>query len=170
LIVQKIAHPLDEGEPPLPQAGEGWGEGRDCIPLPAQKLPVDLLVFARELRARQTDAENLLWGLLRSRRLFGLKFRRQCPLKPYILDFYCHEVKLAIELDGGQHADQLHYDQQRTVYLENKGITVLRFWNHEMLQQTESVLEQIYLVLEPLAPSSPALLPPAGEGREFPTA
>ena len=139
----------------------------DYLPLPAQKLPADLLVFARELRARQTDAENLLWGLLRNRRLFGLKFRRQYPLRPYILDFYCHEAKLAIELDGGQHAEQLHYDQQRTDRLEGQGILVLRFWNNEMLQQTESVLEKIYLTLEPLAPSSPALLPPAGEGSEF---
>jgi len=155
---------LGVGEPPLPQAGEGWGEGRDYIPLPAQKLPADLLVFARELRARQTDAENLLWGLLRNRRLLGLKFRRQYPLRPYILDYYCHEAKLAIELDGGQHAEQHHYDQQRTAQLESRGILVLRFWNNEMLQQTESVLEKIYLVLEQRTPSSPALLPPAGEG------
>jgi len=144
--------------------GEGWGEGRDYIPLPAQKLPADLLVFARELRARQTDAENLLWGLLRNRRLFGLKFRRQYPLRPYILDFYCHEVKLAIELDGGQHAERLHYDQQRTARLANQGIKILRFWNHEMLQETESVLEIIYLTLGQQIPSSPALLPSTGEG------
>ena len=157
-------------ELPLPRAGGGWGEGLNYTPLPAQKLPADLLVFARELRARQTDAENLLWGLLRNRRLLGLKFRRQYPLTPYILDFYCLEAKLAVELDGGQHAEQHHYDQQRTVYLENKGITVLRFWNNEMLQQTENVLEKIYLTIEPLAPSSPALLPPAGEGSECPSA
>jgi len=118
------------------------------------------------LRAHQTDAENLLWGLLRNRRLLGLKFRRQYPLEPYILDFYCHEAALAIELDGGQHTEQQHYDQQRTAYLESHGITVLRFWNNEVLQQTESVLEKIYLTLELLAPSSPALLPPAGEGRK----
>jgi len=161
LKVQKIAHPLNVGEPPLSQAGEGWGEGRDYIPLPAQKLPADLLVFACELRARQTDAENLLWGLLRNRRLLGLKFRRQYPLTPYILDFYCHEAKRAGELDGGQHTERLHYDQRRTAQLANRGILVLRFWNNEMLQEMESVLEKIYLILEQRTPSSPALLPSA---------
>ncbi len=157
--------------PPLPQAypeghkGEGRGEGV-YLPTPSSKLPTGLRTFARDLRTRQTDAENLLWGLLRNRRLLGLKFRRQFPLSPYILDFYCHEASLAVELDGGQHAEQQQYDQQRTTHLENQGITVLRFWNNEVLQQTESVLEKIYLTLEAQAPSSPALLPLAGEGRK----
>ncbi len=155
---------MEIDELPLPQAGEGWGEGHDYVPNPAQKLPADLRAFARELRVRQTDAENLLWGLLRNRRLLGSKFRRQYPINPYILDFYCHEAKLAVELDGGQHAEQRHYDQQRTAQLESCGILVLRFWNNEVLQQVESVLEKIYLVLGQRTPSSPALLPPAGEG------
>jgi len=155
------------GEPPLPQAGEGRGEGA-YIPNPTQKLPLDLRTFVRDLRTHQTDAENLLWGLLRNRRLLGLKFRRQYPLNPYILDFYCHDAALAIELDGGQHLEQKVYDRQRTLFLEGKGIKVLRFWNNELLQQTENVLEQIYLTLEQRVPSSPALLPPAGEGSKHP--
>ncbi|MFA7241675.1 MAG: DUF559 domain-containing protein [Sulfuricellaceae bacterium] len=149
--------------------GEGWGEGA-YTPRSTPKLPTELLTFARNLRIRQTDAESLLWGLLRNRRLLGLKFRRQHPFPPYILDFYCCEVNFAVELDGGQHAEQQHYDQQRTDYLERRGIKVLRFWNNEVLQQTESMLEKIYLTLEPLAPSSPPLLPPAGEGSKPSTA
>ena len=150
--------------PPLPQAGEGWGEGVAYLPASPAKLPSDLRAFARDLRAHQTDAENLLWGMLRNRRLLGLKFRRQYPLDPYILDFYCHDAMLAIELDGGQHAERQPYDLQRTAYLKRRGVRVLRFWNNEVLQETESVLERIYLTLKSLAPSSPALLPPAGEG------
>ena len=158
---------MEEGHPPLPQAGEGRGEGV-YLPNPTQKLPPDLRTYARDLRTHQTDAESLLWSLLRNRRLLGLKFRRQYPFNPYILDFYCHEAALAVELDGGQHVEQQVYDRQRTLFLEDKGIKVLRFWNNEVLQQTGCVLEQIYLALEQCAPSSPTLLPPAGEGGEHP--
>ncbi|MDD5330514.1 MAG: endonuclease domain-containing protein [Sulfuricella sp.] len=152
-------------QPPLPQAGEGRGEGA-YIPTPAKKLPPDLRTFARNLRASQTDAEALLWGLIRNRRLLGFKFRRQYPLDAYILDFFCLDAALAIELDGGQHAEQQSYDDKRTRHLESRGVTVLRFWNNEMLQQTESVLEKIYLTLASRTPSSPTLLPPAGEGSQ----
>ena len=87
--------------PPLP-LGEGRGEG--SLPTKSHaRLPSDLLAFARELRQNETDAERLLWRLLRNRSLAGAKFRRQHPFPPYVLDFYCHELKLAIELDGGQH-------------------------------------------------------------------
>jgi very-short-patch-repair endonuclease len=117
-------------------SGRGQGEG----------LPRDLLAFARQLRRQQTDAEQLLWSLLRARRLGGWKFRRQHPLPPYILDFYCHELGLAIELDGGQHNDPSarRYDERRNAFLAKRGIKVLRFWNHEVLQDTEAVLEAIW--------------------------
>jgi very-short-patch-repair endonuclease len=75
----------------------------------------------------------------------GLKFRRQHPIAPYVLDFYCAEAHLGIELDGGQHNEpqSLERDQERTAYLEAHGVKVLRFWNHEVLQETEAVLRQL---------------------------
>ena len=152
---------------PLPE-GEGRGEG--SLPTKSHaRLPSDLLAFARELRQNETDAERLLWRLLRNRSLAGAKFRRQHPFPPYVLDFFCHELKLAIELDGGQHnlpEGRLH-DKVRTAKLAEHGIRVLRFWNHEVLRDTESVLEAIYQAIverrEELRPSPPAPLP-AGEG------
>ncbi len=113
----------------------------------AVKLPEDLKTWAREMRKQMPDAEVLLWKLLRNRSIAGAKFRRQHPVGRYILDFYCDEKKLAIELDGSQHADQCAYDQQRDAFLNNMGIRVLRFWNNQMLLETEAVLEVIYQAL-----------------------
>jgi very-short-patch-repair endonuclease len=109
-------------------------------------LPPALLEFARKMRKEQTDAEQLLWHLLRNRNFCGFKFRRQYPIGGYILDFFCDELNLAIELDGSGHADieQLAYDEERTKILNGVGIKVLRFWNHELLTDTEAVLEAIY--------------------------
>ena len=109
-------------------------------------LPPPILHNARALRATQTDAENLLWMLLRGRRFGGYKFRRQHPVGRYILDFYCHDALLAIELDGGGHGEeqQAEYDGIRTAELEGAGIHVLRYWNHEVLLQNENVLEAIW--------------------------
>lgn len=113
-------------------------------------IPPALLAFARELRQNQTDAETLLWHLLRGRRFCGFKFRRQVPFAGYVLDFYCHEAKLAIELDGGGHdaEGQRGYDAERTRALELEGIHVLRFWNHEALTSTEEMLEAIHRHLQ----------------------
>ncbi|PNG43311.1 endonuclease domain-containing protein [Pseudomonas sp. Irchel s3f10] len=104
-----------------------------------------LAQFARHLRVNQTDCEQLLWQKLRSRQIANLKFRRQFPCPPYVLDFYCAELKLAIELDGGQHFETagLIHDQRRTRYLNQKGIEVVRFSNLEVAQQMDDVLEQI---------------------------
>ncbi|MBY8932801.1 endonuclease domain-containing protein [Pseudomonas fluorescens] len=104
-----------------------------------------LAQFARHLRVNQTDCEQLLWQKLRSRQIANLKFRRQFPCPPYVLDFYCAELKLAIELDGGQHFETagLIHDQRRTHYLKQKGIEVVRFSNLEVAQQMDDVLEQI---------------------------
>jgi very-short-patch-repair endonuclease len=109
-------------------------------------VPPELLIFARELRQQQTDPENLLWNLLRDRRFCGFKFRRQHPLAGYIIDFYCQEKSLAVELDGGGHNknEQLLYDAERTRILAGAGVTVVRFWNHEVLTATESVLDILY--------------------------
>ena len=112
-------------------------------------LPPELLTFARQLRKQQTDAENLLWYLLRGRRFCGFKFRRQYPIAGYILDFYCHDAGLAVELDGGGHADdnQRVYDEERTKVLEAAGIRVVRFWNNDVLNSLESVLEELHVKL-----------------------
>ena len=109
----------------------------------------ELLVFARQLRQRQTDAEQLLWQLLRNRRFLGYKFRRQHPACGYVLDFYCHDAKLAIELDGGGHnADkQRLYDEERTKILNGAGIRIVRFWNHDVMNAMENVLEELYRYL-----------------------
>ncbi|MBI3711659.1 MAG: endonuclease domain-containing protein [Burkholderiales bacterium] len=111
------------------------------------KIPEDLKAYAREMRKTMPDAEQLLWTCLRNRRIAGAKFRRQHPIGRYIIDFYCHEQLLAIELDGSQHSEQQDYDQRRDAYLIQLGIRVLRFWNNQMLQETEAVLETIYLNL-----------------------
>ena len=108
------------------------------------KLPEDIRAYARDLRSRMTDAEALLWMLLRNRSIAGAKFRRQHPEGRYILDFYCDEKKLGIELDGGQHGEAVEYDQQRDDWLQIQGIRMLRFWNNQMLTETEAVMEAIY--------------------------
>jgi very-short-patch-repair endonuclease len=110
---------------------------------------------ARELRHEATDAEALLWSHIRGRRLNRCKFRRQHPIGPYITDFTCIEAGLVVELDGGQHADQPQRDRARTRYLEQRGYRVLRFWNHDVLEHTDAVLEAILECLCPSPPPSP---------------
>jgi len=127
---------------------------------------------AKRLRTHMTDAELRLWYYLRGHRLLGLKFKRQKPIGPYIVDFVCMQCLLVIEVDGSQHQDSAA-DRCRDQYLQQRGYRVLRFWNHDVLTQTASVLEAIRLkVMETTdcpAPS-PALaghpLPQAGEGKK----
>lgn len=102
---------------------------------------------ARELRNNPTDAEQKLWQHLRGKNL-GSKFRRQHPIGRYITDFACLEHKLIIELDGSQHSEQQAYDDARSRFLQAEGFRVLRFWNNQVLQETEAVLESIVRVLE----------------------
>jgi len=113
-----------------------------------------MLDNAKALRSNQTEVEERLWYHLRAHRFIGLKFKRQKPMGHYIVDFVCVERRLVIELDGGQHAEQTAYDQQRDAWLRNQGYTVLRFWNNDVLQQLEGVLETIRSAL-----SSSALSP-----------
>lgn len=108
---------------------------------------MNLSTNARSLRKNQTDVEKLLWQYLRNRHLLGHKFRRQFPIEPYIVDFVCLELKLIVELDGGQHAEQIEYDQYRTQQLQQRGFKVLRFWNNEVLQNTTGVLEAIRMAI-----------------------
>ena len=101
--------------------------------------------FARANRQRMTDAEVRLWYRLRPMRAHGLAFRRQSPLGAYIVDFECRRAKLCIELDGAQHSmtDALTHDAERTAWLQSQGYQVLRFWNHDVLKQTDIVVDQI---------------------------
>ncbi len=125
-----------------------------------------MLNIAIILRGNQTDTERRLWYHLRAHRFMGLKFKRQKPMGRYIVDFVCLERRLIIELDGGQHADREAYDQHRDAWLRSQGYTVLRFWNNDVMQQLEGVLEQIGRTLSP-GPSralSPTPLPQVGEG------
>jgi very-short-patch-repair endonuclease len=102
--------------------------------------------FARKLREKSTDAEKRLWRLLRDRRFADFKFRRQYPCGIYFLDFYCVEAKLAVELDGGGHGfpDQRAKDEVRNKFLASKGIKVLRFWNHQMRDELESIRLEVW--------------------------
>ncbi len=101
------------------------------------------IAHARQLRQPQTPAESRLWAHLRDRRLHGLKFRRQHPLGHYIVDFYCPDRWLVVEIDGDSHADQQEYDADRTGWLEEIGCRVIRFTNREVSNQLEAVLETI---------------------------
>ena len=99
------------------------------------------------MRNAPSDAEYKLWSFLRARQINGAKFRRQATIGNYIVDFVSYEAKLIIELDGGQHADQQEYDDQRTGWLESQGFRVLRFWNHVFLEDPKAVVSYIAAVL-----------------------
>ena len=116
---------------------------------------------ARSLRKSFTDAELRLWQLLRNRYLKRFKFRRQHPIGPYVTDFVCLEQRLVIEVDGSQHAEQAHYDSQRTAALEAAGYRILRLWDNDVLARTESVMQRIYDTLNVTPHPSP--LPGFGE-------
>lgn len=120
---------------------------------------------ARSLRKNSTDAERILWSVLRDHRLNGAGFRRQVPIENYIADFMCHAAKLVIELDGGQHfADQAERaDAARTAAIEAKGFQVLRFSNHDVMTNRAGVLETIATAV---AARAPTLTLPRKRGRE----
>jgi very-short-patch-repair endonuclease len=98
---------------------------------------------ARELRRTNTQVEARIWEALRNRKLGGWKWKRQVPRGSYIVDFLCSEAKLVVELDGGQHAQQLAYDARRTAYLESLGYRVLRVWNHSVTEDASGVCDTI---------------------------
>ena len=115
---------------------------------------------ARELRRDMTDAETKLWSRLRNGRLLGTKFRRQVPIGSFIADFCCRNLKLVIEVDGGQHAEHAAQDAARTRMISTHGYTVVRFWDDEVLKDTDAVIEAIAreVTRRKLAPS-PSPLP-----------
>ena len=111
----------------------------------------------QELRRKHTIAEKAFWDKVRNRQYCGKRFCRQYSVGPYILDFYCPSLKLAVELDGGQHThdDNQEYDAARSLYLKAKGIDVIRFWNNEVLQNIDDVLNRIEERITPPTPSYP---------------
>ena len=98
---------------------------------------------ARELRKNMTDAERRLWHKLNRRQIATVKFRRQQPIGPFIVDFVCFERRLIVEVDGGHHTEQMSQDNERTAWLEKEGYRVLRFWNNEVLANTDAVAQAI---------------------------
>ena len=116
---------------------------------------------ARRLRREQTETESKLWARLRARQLCGAKFRRQHLIGSFIADFCCVERGLVVELDGGHHAEQVETDQRRSALLARRGYRVLRFWDNEVLEDRDAVLERIAAVL-----SDPHLNPLPGRERK----
>ena len=121
------------------------------------KLDPQLLEFAKTMRSNATDAEHLMWQLIRAKRFMNLKFRRQHVIAPYIVDFYCHELGLVIELDGSQHGtnDAIKYDAERTKFLEALDLKVVRYWNDDVLSRTDIVLKDLWWKCSELKQTSP---------------
>lgn len=105
---------------------------------------MSLTDLAKKHRKNQTDAEALLWKYLRRGQLDSIRFRRQQPIGLFIADFISYKVRIGIELDGGQHAQMITRDSKRDMWFHEQGFKVLRFWNGEVLQNTEAVLEIIF--------------------------
>ena len=103
-------------------------------------------ILRKELRSHATPAEAVLWKMLKGRNADGMKFRRQQGIGPYVLDFYCPELRLCVELDGSSHDYKYEYDEQRTEFLQKQGIRVLRFRNDQVWQGIDSVVDEIVRV------------------------
>ena len=130
------------------------------------KALIMLKTYARNLRKEKIDAEIKLWQLLRDRRLLGYKFRRQYWIQNYRVDFICLEKKLIIELDGCQHMNNEKYDLERIRQLSSLGFNVLRFWNNDIYDNIDEVMDKLYSFLKYPHPPYGHLLPQAGEGKE----
>ena len=109
--------------------------------------------FARGLRRSTTEIEALVWSRLRRRQLGGYRFRRQHPVGRYVVDFVCLEQRLAVELDGDQHAEQAEYDRARDDDIRQRGFRVLRFWDSEVLADLDAMLDTILAALEERNPN-----------------
>ena len=121
---------------------------------------------ARSLRRDSTNTERIIWNAVRAHRLNGASFRRQTPVGPFIVDFLCHDAKLIIEIDGGQHFEPEHQrrDTRRDSYLASKGYRVIRFSNHDVMTNRQAVFESI--AGELTASPSPTLPRKRGRGRQ----
>ena len=162
--LEALENETGAGVLPPPLAGEGWGGGQEQAKKSQWQVSKPQRGRARELRVNSTDAERLIWAALRAHRLNGASFRRQTPIGPFIADFVCHEAKLIVELDGGQHfePEQQLYDERRSEFLAAKDYRVLRFNNHEVLTNREGVVETIAEALQ----HAPSLILPRSRGRE----
>src|SRR5260370_42600723 len=128
-----------------------------------QKHPADgAHARARTLRQNMTEAERRVWQILRSHQMEGYKFRRQVPIGRYIADFVCHEARLIVEIDGGQHDRSSPREVERSGVLHNEGYRRLRFWNHEVLGNLDGVHATIAGALRPITPTQ--TLPHQGGG------
>ena len=150
--------------PPLRAARGRVGEGAEYPIIHPMRNSVAQR-RARKLRNQATDAEQHLWRHLRRRQLGGYRFRRQVPICGYIADFACLEARLVIELDGGQHKELHRYDERRDHRIEAQGFRVLRFWDNQVFQETQAVLDVILHALESTCPhpdylGSPVLASP----------
>ena len=136
---------------------------RDLRPAPVGVRRI--VAAARKLRRTSTDVERKLWHRIRDKQLADFRFRRQRPIGKYIVDFICVEAKLVVELDGGQHAADVEYDAKRTAFLATLVYRVLRFWNNEVIENMDGVLERLReALLAARTPTPPSALPLAGEG------
>ena len=140
---------------PSPPEGEGLGERGKLAKLQR---------YAKQMRHSPTPWEHELWQTLRALRFAAVKFKRQQPIGPYIVDFIALSKKLVIELDGGQHSERTNYDARRDEFLRMNGFSVIRIWNNEWVENRAGVLEEIWRVLHhhPLPNPSPL----KGEGFE----
>lgn len=143
--------------------GQGWGvmHNGDARPRKMDKR----VPRARSLRRAMTDAERKLWWRLRELKVGGSHFRRQATIGPYYADFACHERRLVIEVDGGGHAEEARViaDRARTDFLVSRGYRVMRFWNHDVLKDTEAVMEAVNEALQ-ISPT-PDPSPPRASAR-----
>ena len=119
---------------------------------------------ARAMRQSSTDAESVMWRMLRDRRLGTAKFRRQAPFQNFILDFVCFERRLVVEIDGSQHADSKR-DEKRDAALAKEKFRIARYWNNDVLQRREAVLEDLLAKLTRIDPSPGALRAPPSPTR-----
>ena len=139
----------------------------ECAPCKGAGMGVrSIVATARKLRRSSTDVERKLWHRIRDKQVEGFRFRRQRPIGRFIVDFICLDARLIVELDGGQHAESVAHDQKRSAFLHERGYRVLRFWNNEVIENIEGVLERLreVLLLTRLDPT-PAL-PLSGEGAD----
>jgi very-short-patch-repair endonuclease len=158
-VAKVLSAGAEQQAPPPPLAGEGR-EGA-LHRSPTWKVKPKIRVRARALRQELTKAERIIWYGLRAHRLDGAGFRRQTPIGRFTVDFACHDKRLVIEVDGGQHADNAR-DAERNLWLASKGYRVLRFWNNDVLRNSAGVLEMIATAA---AEATPLPNPPPQGGR-----